>query len=241
MPKKQKPVQKPTNMPSPLFKLNIDRVSYAKKPDGLEMGAIVNRLKHPDSIVETTLSGVIEAAGSGRTFTCGELTGKSQKDWVSQRLFAVDVDNDAEALPKLSPEEVLKIFENRGIPVTFMYHTFSNTPEHLKFRVVLLCDEVITDREEAKRIIQNFLGLFPSASVRDPRTGRQRTVSQADNACVNLDRMFLGTDKGIIDNTGRAGKTPPLAYTLRRLKTKTSYPYTAAALRAARPRKAGLT
>lgn len=192
--------------PVPPLRLNIDRVGYSKKPKGAEIGVIVNRLKHADSVIEIdSMSSVTDAICKGRTITAGELLGTNENSWTSQRLFIFDIDNEATTIPKLTPEFVKEIFDNNGVPLSFAYWTFSNTPKHPKFRIAALCDEVVTNADEAKEIILGIMSLFQTVQESDPKSGKIRTIAQIDLACKNLDRMFLGTNQGLIEGIGGTG------------------------------------
>jgi len=148
--------------------------------------------------IEPLKSAIIQ----GKAITAGELTGTSESGWKSQQLFIFDFDNDAETLAKLRPKDVQDVLLDHKIPILFAYWTFSNTPEHPKFRVVTLCDKVITNPQEAKEIIKGIMSLFPTKEEVNPATGKFKTVSQIDLSCDNLDRIFHGTNQGIIDKIG---------------------------------------
>lgn len=64
-----------------------------------------------------------------------------------------------------------------------MYETFNSTPENQRFRIALVSDEEFTDKAERDRVQAAIIALFP----------------QSDLTCTNADRMFFGTDKGLID------------------------------------------
>lgn len=180
------------------MRLNVDRIRQKEKPSGAAIGRIVNRLKQSDSIQDLDLTGITRAICSGQTITAGELHGTTAADWKSQELFIFDFDNDSVTMPKITPVEAHSVFANHGFPVVFSYHTFSSMPEHEKFRVAIMCDEVVTEPTEATRIITGIMSLFPTAQEPDPKTGKIRTVAQVDLSCTNLDRIFFGTDKGLI-------------------------------------------
>ena len=186
---------------SPL-KLNIDSVKHKTKPTGREMGALSNRLKRKETVaLVTDIAAVLEAVCQGKTITAGEMADTKENGWRSQRLFIFDIDNDAVSLQKLKPPDVRDLLESNGLPISFVYWTFSSTPEHPKFRIAMLCDEVVTDPGEAKQIISGIMGLFPTARETD-ENGKVRITSQIDLSCKNLDRMFLGTNKGIVEGIG---------------------------------------
>jgi len=184
------------------MRLNIDSVGYRFKPRGKEIGILVNRLKRASMVVDVPqddLSILEQALCQGKTITAGEMAGTSEKDWRGQQLFVFDIDNEADALGRLSPEDVKELLAAAGIPIRFGHWTFSSKPRHSKFRVFTVCDEIVTDAKEAKEIIAGIMSLFPTAIELDLMSGREKLVSQVDLACKNLDRMFMGTNLGLIE------------------------------------------
>ena len=109
----------------------------------------------------------------------------------------VDIDNEADELlarknncdvsqikedertPTLSIEDALEISQRHNLPVTFYYPTFSSSPERPKFRLAFIMDKVVTDPGERRVIMETLISLF----------------AQSDKACLNADRIFLGTNK----------------------------------------------
>jgi len=79
-----------------------------------------------------------------------------------------------------------------------MYYSYSSTTEKIKFRVVLVCSEIVTDPKEHHAIYQGIYSLFPKTEITN-KAGRRVTKAQIDLSCCNLDRYFYGTSKGIVD------------------------------------------
>jgi len=99
---------------------------------------------------------------NGRTWSCATLTGKRHTDYFkSLQSIAVDVDNKGEKT--LSPEDLIKRAKENGFDVSFIYSTFSDTPEHRKYRAVWILDRVLTDPNAAKTCIETIYNLFPEA------------------------------------------------------------------------------
>ena len=176
--------------------LNIDPIPLTQKPNNV--GTVVNRLKQARNIKTVDVEAIKAAVLAGHSITAGELVGRAEKDWKSQQLFIWDFDNDAKTLPHVTPNEVLAMFKRWKISPAFAYYSFSHKPEHNKFRVAAICDEVITDPAECKRMILGVMQQFPTAQEKNER-GAIITKAQIDLSCDNLDRFFYGTNKGLID------------------------------------------
>ena len=128
-------------------KINLDSVKLPSKSTE-PFGNTVVRLKDPARIVEVTIGELVKAVSEGRAFTPGVMHGAGKADWKQQQLFVLDIDNDVDTLPRLTPEGVYQTLECAGFYVAFMYYSYSSTPEKLKFRVMLVCSEVVTDEKE---------------------------------------------------------------------------------------------
>lgn len=167
------------------IRCNVDTVPVVKKPSGDEAktipAAIVKRTKCRARIRELTPTELAAAVTCGYSFTAAEMAGTRARDWVSQQMVVVDIDNDNPDLPFMRPNEAEWILRNLGVHYSFIYYSFSHTPEHPKFRIVIVLDAQITDPDVAKRLNEYVISLF----------------AQADKACKNLDRWYYGTNLGL--------------------------------------------
>jgi hypothetical protein len=180
-------------------KINLDTKCYRTKPQNHSWVSKDLRCKETQAILP--IADIAAASLRGQTLTAGVLTASKAEDWTQQQLFIWDIDNGEDVLPHLTPQEVLDIFTANRIYPVYAYWTFSAKPERLKWRIACLCSEVITDRVECKRIIQSVIDLFPTAikmEIMENGKTRQKKVSQIDLQCTDLNRMFYGTDKGLI-------------------------------------------
>ncbi|MCL2198766.1 MAG: AAA family ATPase [Defluviitaleaceae bacterium] len=178
-------------------RINLDNVKLPSK-NTEPFGNTVVRLKTPARIVDVTIGELVKAISEGRAFTPGVMHGTGKADWKQQQLFVIDIDNDVDSLPHLTPEGVYQTLEGAGLYVVFMYYSYSSTPQKLKFRAVLVCDRVVTDKQEHYSIYQAIYSLFPKTEITN-NAGRRVTKAQIDLSCCNLDRYFYGTNKGIVD------------------------------------------
>lgn len=167
------------------IKMLIDDVGFAKKPVDYQMGQIKNRFMNPKCLKELTINELCDYISKGCTFIAGVLeNGIKNENWKQQQLIAIDIDNTDKIT---TPQESVEILKNHGIDVVGYYYTFSSTSEHPKYRLMLLLDEVITERKKIEFINETLIDFL-----------------NGDKACKNLDRMFCGTngmDKVVILNT----------------------------------------
>lgn len=165
-----------------VVKLNVDSVLYRAKPKGAEPGAIQNRTIRPQEI---ELQELFQLICQGATFRAAAIAGNSDKDFLSQQLFCVDIDNakGKEPIPqaeRLDPEQAIDRARAAGLTPNFIYPTFSDSPALRKYRVLFLLDIPIIERELRGRISDYIINIFGSA---------------ADSKCRNPARLFFGTDK----------------------------------------------
>lgn len=170
------------------FKCNIDSVYYTTKKEANDnFGGICNRTKSVKGVRELTPEQLSFNIKHGASFSVAEMNGTTAKDWGSQSLFAVDIDN-ANAnkdLPICTVEDAIRILRENNIEYAIIYNSFSNTEELPKFRIVCVCREVVTCPIEARKMNEAFISLFP----------------QSDPSCKNLDRVYFGTNKGLATGT----------------------------------------
>lgn len=168
---------------------NVDRTRYRAKPEPEQIERIQCNLEKPQEIEVEELFSIICSGGSFRT---AAIKGKSDKGFISQQIFAVDIDNakDKEPIPesdRLTPEQAVEKARAAGLTANFIYPTFSDRPALRKFRVLFLLDIPINETELRSRVADYITNLFGAA---------------ADNKCRNPARLFFGTDKPpILTNT----------------------------------------
>ena len=166
--------------------LQIDTVSYTKKPKGAEIAAIKTRLcsSAPQTV---TLQQLADKIVKGHSFTPAILAGGAKaENWKSQQLFCLDIDNEDKSISgkhdkqrasdPLTVEQVIERCYSWNLRPTLIYETFSSAPEWQKFRIVFISESTITDKQQAGRIQQGIMELFP----------------ECDKACKNADRLFFG-------------------------------------------------
>ena len=164
--------------------MQLDTVHYKEKPK-----SDISRIKPRTAKTEPlniSAEDFADAVCSGVSFAPGILRGGARaENWVSQQLFAVDIDNEDKTAPKgtkccaaqpLTVEEVQRRCSEWEISPFLIYETFSSSDEWQKFRIVFASDRIITDGEQRDRIQRSFMELFPECDV----------------SCKNRDRLFFG-------------------------------------------------
>lgn len=169
-------------------KMNLDATAHSCKPIGPEIAMIRKRLGRRSSLKDLNIADLPGHIANGASFTPGALTGTTARSWVSQQLFCVDIDNvGRDGKPLSDPLTVsgcLDIMKQNKVEPLFVYHTFSNTPELPKFRVCVLSDEAITDRDEAAQIQKGLTNLFPGSDGKTVDLARIFFGSTPDSICV---------------------------------------------------------
>ena len=175
------------------FLIHVDRIKFTTKPTGREIGGIKARFAKPESIRDLSIEQIAKALASGHTIQPSVTPfseesrnkgykGTRKEDFTEQTLFMIDIDNKADAPPE-TPEHAVRILAEHNLRPAFMYPTFSSTEEVPRFRFAIVADAPFTEKTERDRVQAGLITLFP----------------QADADCVNADRIFFGTDKGMID------------------------------------------
>src|SRR5690625_1480273 len=158
-------------------RITTDKLKQTAKPIGGAIAKINSHLKH---VVEVTPESFLEMVTqpNGYSFTPAIFNGtRSNKNWKEQSVFALDYDSG------VTPEEVVSAFENIGITPNVFYSSFSDTPEHRKFRMVFFLNKVITDKEDRDYIQKGLMA-----------------VVECDKACKDAARLYFGGIEGEVLN-----------------------------------------
>ncbi len=155
------------------LKCMISGMSYDHKPKGPEM-AMVRTSFHEAEVTPQVFCDMVSA---GHAFMPGVTSGGWRaSNWTSQQLLAIDVDNKDGVL--LKDDAVQRALRN-GLEPMCTYDTYSSTDETPRYRMVFLLPERLTDWSAAKDLTSRLLSLYP----------------EADHACSDAARMFLGSNK----------------------------------------------
>ena len=174
--------------------LHVDGVKYKIKPTDSEIGKLKVRFTQARTVKDLTAEQIAACLTAGRTVQPGvtpysEETRKKgnkgtvKEDFTRQTLFMDDIDNKHTDIPLETPAHVAEVLAAHNLKAAFMYPTFNSTPENPRFRFALVSDEEFTDKDERDRVQAALIALFP----------------QSDAGCTNADRMFFGTNQGLLD------------------------------------------
>ncbi|EOU1666981.1 hypothetical protein ACSXCJ_09355 [Clostridium perfringens] len=178
--KKLKPLKKEANVEEKIIvTLNLDSIGFDRKPTGKEIGAIQNRLDNNISTIDIEEFAKAVAL-EGRTFKAAAVEGKTNHDWLSQDIFAIDIDNEygkrEKEHPYLSMEDAYKRCEKYNVMPIFIYPSFSSTPEFNKYRLVFRVPITVTDLRVRRFMILALMEIFP----------------ERDKSCIDAARTFFG-------------------------------------------------
>ncbi|RAV22653.1 hypothetical protein [Paenibacillus contaminans] len=156
-------------------RLSLDKQKFSSKPTGSMVGAISSRLAN--RIEELTIEELSKqlVSPNGRTFSPAVFSNGQRKNefWISQQIFALDVDNG------LTIQDAVARCEEFKIKPVFIYSSFSHSEEHHKFRMVFLLDEELSDIR-----VRNFVQL-----------GLAVVFPETDQSTKDLARLFFGGKK----------------------------------------------
>ncbi|MDY6086606.1 MAG: phage/plasmid primase, P4 family [Succiniclasticum sp.] len=174
--------------------LHVDGRKFAIKPTGGEIGGIKARFTKSSSVKDLTVKQIAAALTAGKTIEPGVCpfsekshkagkTGTCKDDFAKQTIFLSDIDNENTDAPQETPAHIAALLHENGLKAAFMYESYHSRPENLRFRFAVVCSEEITDDREREKIQGALIAMSP----------------QSDVGCINADRIFFGTDKGLLE------------------------------------------
>ena len=122
------------------IRIHADSRKYVVKPARKEIGSIKRRMAQSGSIMDLTIKQIADRILAGMTIEPGvcPLSDESQdkgrkgtvkEDFTQQQMFLIDIDNDVEGESQETPEGISSSLTEHGLKPSFMYYTFSDTPE----------------------------------------------------------------------------------------------------------------
>lgn len=155
-----------------MIKVPLDYKRYSIKPDEPEIIIIGDRIA--PQVAEISIEDLAEQLTQpyGRSFCPSVFSGQRRKgdNWIQQQVFAIDIDYG------ISLADVIDRCERFWVKPAFMYNTFSDHGSNIRFRVVFVASEAITDKRIRKIIQEALMVIFP----------------EADKQCTDEARLFLG-------------------------------------------------
>lgn len=139
-----------------------------RKPDATENAMIRTELARPDAKRLCTVVQIHSLLSKHHTFLFGDFQGGTREaNWKSQRLFALDFDNDetikARGLDILDPDDALMIAFDSGLDPLILYFTKSATvePWNPRYRIIFDAGILYTDSDKAKSYAKSLEALYP--------------------------------------------------------------------------------
>ncbi|ABO50648.1 hypothetical protein Dred_2131 [Desulforamulus reducens MI-1] len=188
------------------IKCIIDTVSYKSKPQN--GGAVTNRMTL-DTAKEYSIEEIKDSILKGKTIR-PSYCGSREEQWKSQQMFMIDIDNEANLSDDIILNDYVKLVEGKKNKVRFLvgseqhrsyndiinyckeinlipnfvYTSFNHKEEQHKMRLVYVLDNVITDKDTAKRI-QLYL---------------MDCIGDIDIQCKNLNRFYYAGKEIVFDS-----------------------------------------
>lgn len=198
------------------IKLIIDKVGYSTKPQGFEVGKIINRMTI-QTAKEYSIEEIKQSILDGKTIRPSNCDGK-EDTWKSQQVFLIDIDNEGNLTDDIVLNDYVKLVESKKTKVRFLvgskqhksyddiiehckninlipnfiYTSFNHKEEQHKYRLVFVLDKEITDNITAKKI-QLYL---------------MSSIGEVDEQCKNINRIYyagktIPFDSGNVLNTDK--------------------------------------
>lgn len=172
-----------------MLKVSVSPQGYASK----EKVKYDTNLNEKDATLEE-FAGYI---GNGHLFCSvpgerrGKLTEKERETFTPRYFVAIDGDGSkgGRQLNKRDYHEVKKAYSSLGINATITYETFSSTEEDVRFRLIWVLNEPITDIDTYITISEKLNGVY-----------KESTGNEADDCNTDIVRMFNGTNKPVQTN-----------------------------------------
>lgn len=137
------------------------------KPKGKER-FIRQELARPKSRKKVTARELMDIIKAGHTILLGDFSGGTKAcNWVSQRLFALDFDNNRDVKSKgfntLSPLDAIDFAYSYKLDPILLYFTWSSTMENPRFRIIFDSGTTYTSIDQAEAYASDLVGKFPEA------------------------------------------------------------------------------
>ena len=232
-----------TEKPSKQAAAISNRTRCAKGQKDIEPAELIKLIEKGYTFTPAAIGGTLEEIQAKDER--GKRLHRTSEYWQSQQIIIADIDNDL-GIPEsamqwgaeigrkkddkkpneiqLTPAAALKACHARGIDPYCIYKTFSYTPEHEKYRVLLVLSEPITDFAEASDYIGRFCQLFNDAIAEEYRARNLEPELCADTSIEPVKLIFGGRAGCTIY---QSGKTTPNAILSTLPKSRENAPKTA--------------
>ncbi len=155
------------------FYTSINNTKFNKKP----LKSDITRISGYFSAQNETLQTLSEKLSTGQTFCPAVFKDnkRENKSFLSQQIFGLDFDSGIKA------QTVIEKLKSYSINVNLLYNTFSHTPAQPKFRLCILFEDVIQDKEMRDYIQKGLMSITGEA---DPSTKDSARMFFGSNNCT---------------------------------------------------------
>lgn len=166
----------------------LDTTKFTKKPTSEQAGDIKKRIPSL-KMASYDIKELAEKITQGHTCIPAGIDKNAIKNWKEQQVFMIDIDNvvkvgkkstkiTSENFKHVTYEKAIEYCKEIGLVPTFIYKSFSDTPECNKLRLVYVMEKPVTDRQQAEDIY-----FFLQAQLKP---------LNIDTAPTKLESMFFG-------------------------------------------------
>ena len=137
------------------IKATVDKYCYTSKPTDSDAKKMRMRLPQEENYYD--IKTIADCVGEqGQAFLPATFKGMAskQENFEQCQLFGIDFDEEPDY------EKIKRKFADYHLPIVFSYHTFSSTPEHPKYRIILCHIVPITERWLADMILKMLKKMF---------------------------------------------------------------------------------
>ena len=137
------------------IKISFDKTAFQCKPTNRQTAFMKKRLPKEEDYYD--IKTIAERIGNhGHSFLPATFEGlaSKQENFEQCQLFGIDFDDEPDY------EKIKKKLMEYHLPIVFSYHTFSSTPEHPKYRIILCHIVPITERWLADMILKMLKKMF---------------------------------------------------------------------------------
>lgn len=158
------------------YRVVVDDVAFNAKPTNGEHKLLCERTTGTRRYVsEMTLQELLAKIAEGHTVIPCIAGRQKDKDFESQQIFMVDIDNKETIL---TVDEAISLYASHDLPVAFHYETFNSTADTPKYRLGFTTTVPLTDLDERNNVAKALIAIAEGYS---------------DPMCDNTNRVFYGT------------------------------------------------
>lgn len=140
-----------------MVNISLHPKKFTSKPGKVDAGLITSSIaNHP---VDISFNEFVCALNDGKTWCPGTFRNGVRKasKWLSQQCFVADIDDH-----NYDYDQIMEMCESFDLPLAIAHESFSSTPDHHKWRLVFICEKVLTDPVTCLGILRKIQNHFKS-------------------------------------------------------------------------------